>query len=711
MLLIHKVKSLPKLAWALMRHYGGDCDDFALIGDGMRQEGKAVYEGGYTGSTLDDSEIFMGSGFLEDGETLNIYTPSHVFDFCFILHDKENKSFIASNSIFFLIALSNTGEDYKIWDFKKAFYGLGKFNYAIYNSPRYDVYMVCAATARIVKSDINFTRHRYHYSFNTFEEYHEFIKDVLFKRDRSFNSDGISVYLSRGYDSACCAVLDNEVFPGKQRQALTMVLGRNNLDDHGGELARKLGMKVRLIDSMAECNTLHAEPALRYKIGKRYFNVASLFASPINKYCEHTYWVDTSILDNQMVLSGNHGDILWNYDDPNDDMDRMAHQDLTGSGIAEFRLTSGFMYVPVPAIAYSSWESLSRIAKSQEMLPWRVNQPGYDRPIPRRIVEEFSSIKRGEFATHKNMIAGFAHFLDNSSKSVGIEELYSIRIKYYQDLISIAKYELDIYSHASSSFVNVNPYDSIFSKYIESKLCILAQSDNKRLRDYLIRLCLRKHELEDSLRVFLARPDKLDLWKDFEVIFKDIVSEASLAKSVIQRELFVISLSEFIEILVGKYEWGWEIYFKIASTILHSSLCEDARIEGAILSSALRRVASGSPCAYGFFLLGIAAYRHSLFEASAHLFKQVYSIDPNLSLPSFPGYEQGSDFYEFVTIAKRESTPPPSVYNIHISYVSFIIYSLSFQTVGQRQGKFFFSLWPNKFIFYGRYSVWEVTTS
>jgi hypothetical protein len=74
-----------------------------------------------------------------------------------------------------------------------------------------------------------------------------------------------------------------------------------------------------------------------------------------------------------------------------------------GASLTEFRLRVGFVHLPVPLLTYGAQPSLHRISNSQAMRPWRVRNPHYDRPIPRRLVEE-AGIPRELFGRRKRAV-------------------------------------------------------------------------------------------------------------------------------------------------------------------------------------------------------------------------------------------------------------------------------------------------------------------
>ena len=69
------------------------------------------------------------------------------------------------------------------------------------------------------------------------------------------------------------------------------------------------------------------------------------------------------------------------------------------------------MHVPVPGFAFNKGAAIRAISESDAMRPWRLNT-GYDRPIPRRIVEE-SGVPRSMFGIHKQYTATQAANLHN----------------------------------------------------------------------------------------------------------------------------------------------------------------------------------------------------------------------------------------------------------------------------------------------------------
>src|SRR5690606_34238785 len=63
------------------------------------------------------------------------------------------------------------------------------------------------------------------------------------------------------------------------------------------------------------------------------------------------------------------------------------------------RLIKGFFNIPVPFWGARHKDELHLLSQSEEMSPWRLGG-SYDRPLPRRILED-AGVQRGSFAVRK----------------------------------------------------------------------------------------------------------------------------------------------------------------------------------------------------------------------------------------------------------------------------------------------------------------------
>jgi hypothetical protein len=102
-------------------------------------------------------------------------------------------------------------------------------------------------------------------------------------------------------------------------------------------------------------------------------------------------------LRERLLLTGFHGDKIWERTvSPNKALSR---GDISGSSLQEFRLRHNFVHIPVPMIGALRHADISAISNSPEMAPYTLHT-SYDRPIPRRLLEE-SGVPRLLFGQKK----------------------------------------------------------------------------------------------------------------------------------------------------------------------------------------------------------------------------------------------------------------------------------------------------------------------
>jgi hypothetical protein len=103
-------------------------------------------------------------------------------------------------------------------------------------------------------------------------------------------------------------------------------------------------------------------------------------------------------LPRTMLFTGFHGDKVWDVDNPKVSPD-IVRGDASGATLGEYRLRVGFIHVPLPFIGCTSHPAIHRISHAEEMNPWRLGND-YDRPIPRRMVED-AGVRRELFGQKK----------------------------------------------------------------------------------------------------------------------------------------------------------------------------------------------------------------------------------------------------------------------------------------------------------------------
>jgi hypothetical protein len=225
--------------------------------------------------------------------------------------------------------------------------------------------------------------------FETFEEYHEFLQETVVAirenlRDpkREFDIAPVAT-ISNGYDSSAAAVVAE---PLGIRSALTINRGGvlSHLHDSGEQVAETLGVPIQ--------RTVSTDSGYRDHMlvwagtGHSYDLNMTLFDFPD---------------DLTLLVVGTHGDIVWQkgltseYQESHHFLDR----DATGLGLSEWRLHRGMFFAAIPYFGASKLDCLMKINLSSELDPWRVGG-SYDRPIPRRIVEQ-RGVPRTAFGRRK----------------------------------------------------------------------------------------------------------------------------------------------------------------------------------------------------------------------------------------------------------------------------------------------------------------------
>jgi hypothetical protein len=241
--------------------------------------------------------------------------------------------------------------------------------------------------------------------FLDFTDYTTFLRSTI----REIAQNSLSQHRSRqypllatassGYDSSCIAAIAREVgcsdvLTFKNARSLKVqYLGKYRYDryyrgDSGEEIARILGYKnIYIRDSRdylkQETAMLEAESCAS---GNLCYDPTVVFEDDIRQ---------------RVVLTGHHGDIVWALDGGkvSSDLKWGGH---SGASLYESRLRIGFIHAPVPYMGACSMHTINKISCSEEMRPWVVNS-GYDRPIPRRILEE-RGVPRDAFGWKKNAI-------------------------------------------------------------------------------------------------------------------------------------------------------------------------------------------------------------------------------------------------------------------------------------------------------------------
>jgi hypothetical protein len=387
-----KINTLPKLAWCAkierlnhtIRILHGP---YVEVSDEFFCEG--AWSGNFTSGDFENN-LFMGSGGKVTGSSLLISTPNHTMERIYILK-KENAMFI-SNSCAFVFAQANDEPDpnYLLYPSKMSsiVYGLKKYARSIptRGGNRIHIFYHCnlyvGVDHQLMEKPKTSVR-----EFVDFADYKLFLEEKISEITINANDANRRVHyrpiatISSGYDSPASAVLARKV---GCHEAITFNRSRPNgtsdKDDSGAKIAEILGMKVKTYDRFDYLN-------------HRGFPEAEAGITEFLCFADY--------LERRLLFTG-FNDAVW---------DRLCktvspfiqRKDTSGNGLAELRLRVGFVHLPVPYLGCTSHPSIHQISISKEMRPWSVGT-NYDRPIPRRLIEE-AGVERGMFGTEKKAVA------------------------------------------------------------------------------------------------------------------------------------------------------------------------------------------------------------------------------------------------------------------------------------------------------------------
>ena len=194
--------------------------------------------------------------------------------------------------------------------------------------------------------------------------------------------------ISSGYDSPVGAVLAAQL---GCTEGVTLVNARGGGDDSGEEVGKALGLKM----------SMYERPE---RVGTSGCPEAEFIATGMGGE-DFIYLAFEQKLKDAIYVSGFSGDPTGQTDiTPNNEIIRM---DSSGSSLNEFRLRTAFIHFPVPFVGALDLARIREISNRDEMAPWTLGS-GYDRPIPRRIVES-AGVPRAAFGQSKKATSVLFH--------------------------------------------------------------------------------------------------------------------------------------------------------------------------------------------------------------------------------------------------------------------------------------------------------------
>jgi hypothetical protein len=384
-------RELPKLAWLAIVEQGHP--DVTVIHGEWVETGKnfffeGVWNSSFAGGNFDSSGVLFGSGAKLRGNEIVFCTPSHTLSR--INFSRKDRYLLVSNSfVFCMTALgSHLRADYALYfrDFQSIVRGLKKYRKRI--PLKFETIQLLYVDNLMVGSNLalKVITKPQPPAFASYTEYYNFLVETIQQIKGNAEAPnrsvkyGLASTISTGYDSPASAALGRII---GCRQAISFRQARmNNLGDSGWEIGRHLGYSVVEADRLAY-QRMNNFPEAEFVATGTATNGGDVIFAPFEEF-----------LKQRIITTGFNGG-----------------GDMSGSLMEEFRLRVGFIHMPIPFMGAVRQPELLKISNSNEMKPWILGK-GYDRPIPRRIVEE-AGVPRELFGQTKKAVG--ARMFDRSA--------------------------------------------------------------------------------------------------------------------------------------------------------------------------------------------------------------------------------------------------------------------------------------------------------
>jgi hypothetical protein len=333
---------------------------------------------------------FFGSGVVARGGIVWFCPPRHTVDCLYAMACQGR--ILVSNSLAVLYLQSGAELELQHNYTRKLatiINGIDNCDEIIYKSLDHTLYRITYDDFCVVDGTPRRRQERNGGNFGNFADYRRYLLETLAacaenaadpRRTRTYR---LLTTCSSGYDSNAGAALAAEL--GCKR-ALTLRSGREGGVDSGRPVAEILGL---------DC--VERERPVR-PTGAVVDEVEFLMAGAGGGDYPLSVFADE--LEGSLCLSGYHGGYLWDPSSPPNTT--LIRKDNSGCSLAEFRLRVGFLHIPVPFIGALRHPSIHAISRSAEMAPYRIGGR-YDKPIPRRIIEE-ARVPRALFGQHKQAV-------------------------------------------------------------------------------------------------------------------------------------------------------------------------------------------------------------------------------------------------------------------------------------------------------------------
>lgn len=391
----------PKLSWVADFHSGGDTIHVLhgpCVEKGSGWFVEAVWAGDFGAGDFDKTELVFGTGIrIRDHHVIFVNAGTMLDRMWYCEHEGQ---FFVSNTLPGLLARAKISllDDYSNYadDIMTMREGLSNFKrkipadltdiqIAYYNNLIFDG----SGIKEISKPDSS-------PDFNCYTDYNQFLVDTAARLGQNMRDPGRKYGIvplstvSSGYDSSAAATIAREA-------GCTSAVTISNASsffprsDSGSEIAKYLGI---------DCSTYRHTP----KAYKHEEAVWCLAGRPAGLNLTIFNFPEPLCL----FFTGYRGDSIWcrailNHSDP------FWTFSVDGLSLCEFRLKKGLFHCVVPFWGAKKADQIRQISFQKDMAPWTLGRD-YDRPVPRRIMEE-AGVPRRLFGLRKEATSAENFFL------------------------------------------------------------------------------------------------------------------------------------------------------------------------------------------------------------------------------------------------------------------------------------------------------------
>lgn len=381
---------LPPLAWLLV-HERGHSSAKVLAGASVRTAENAFWEGVNPSfrqpERTPDHHFPLCTGCVtRDGEIV-AFTPGHIFDRLFLIR-RDGRLYLSNSLPFVLRAADAQLDPHDIllhWRF-----GVIQAHRQVAPLKRGKVEFFHNTNIAISPShEVRCESKPPSPDFNSYADYRREMETYLgevsaaLQHERGVRYEPVST-ISSGYDSAAAAVLAKSIGAVRTLTISDSRYGEAD-DDSGAAIAERLGLSVttRMRDDYRQSG-FEAE-RLFYLCGIPEDIIFHSFRTEIRR---------------TLLFTGHKGDTMW---DINGRPVGSWSLDPGGATMQCFRLRTDFVHFPPAFFGWARHKKVIEISQSEEMKPWSLGT-SYDRPIPRRIVEE-AGVPREWFGMKKRAVS------------------------------------------------------------------------------------------------------------------------------------------------------------------------------------------------------------------------------------------------------------------------------------------------------------------